>query len=159
MKFQITDETIMKTFIGYEGSVMDFAWAVFQKILTEVANAFQKGDITEEQFYRENKDIYFEMTFFQRRHENKKGNHVFQLALYNDLLYNKYRTRLKLNVVIISGHCCTFCNNLNNQQIPFEEALKEQYLGSNNCTRECGCNCTYAFRTLRDSNGKLIKND
>jgi hypothetical protein len=60
-------------------------------------------------------------------------------------------------VVFISFTCCPFCENLHNQEISFEEALKEQYLASKDCTGQRGCSCCYGYRGLRDSNGKLIK--
>ena len=88
------------------------------------------------------------MSLFFREHENKTVIMIFQLSLYNDLLYNKIRTGLKLNVVILSRYCCPFCDNLHHKEITFEEALKEQYLASADCTREIGCICSYATKGI-----------
>lgn len=134
----------------------DFAWYIFQNILTAIAEAYSKGEITEEKYYSENKDIYWEMTLFQRRYENKKGNNTMKLVLHNDLLYNKCRSELELNAVVIAVKgCCTYCDIQNGKTVPIDEAIKNPPMDCTKCTNKYGCRCTYAYQIRSNENSNF----
>ena len=88
--------------------------------------------------------------------EHRNGNHIKGVLLENELRLWELQTTYESEVVIISGHCCEYCDNLNHKQLSFKEALQKQYLASKDCTRVSGCNCCYGHVALRDSNDRLI---
>jgi hypothetical protein len=66
-------------------------------------------------------------------------------------------TGLKLNVVLIASKCCSECDKINEQKIPFEEVLKNPAFPYKNCIRKPFCFCCYGFEPVRDGNGRLIR--
>jgi hypothetical protein len=133
----------------------DFLWHVFQLIVKEIA----KQSHSEEQLYRLNEGVYLKMWEYLVTVENKNGNHVMRLHNENQLrLWQlQFQLKFKWHIVIISGHCCPYCDSLDEKELTFEEALEQQPLASKHCTRELGCNCCYVTRASRDANGRLIK--
>lgn len=151
-KYQIKEQNFKKVYAEEKGSVKDFAWLTFQKILKAIADAFVNGSITEEKFYQEQKAVYWEMTLFQRRHENKKGNHTYKEVLSNDLKLNKIQNgKYELNAIVICGseYCCEYCNSFNELSVPLEEAIKNPPLDCNKCTHHYGCRCLYGYEMLK----------
>lgn len=140
------------------GTVNDYAWAVFQHLIIEIAKSYHNGEMPEEDYYRKLRDTYWEMTLFQRRYENKKGNHTFQQYLLNDLLWNNAKeTQLQLNAIVIPVRgCCEYCDSVDGITVPIDEAIKKQQVDANKCKHEYGCRITYGYLSVRDSNGRLI---
>lgn len=130
------------------GSINDFAWFIFQKILEAIAKGFQNGALTIEDFYEQTRTTYWEMTSFQRRYENKKGNHTYKQFLLNDLVWNKAKLKeYKANAIVICGseYCCEYCNGQDEKTVPIDEAIKSQPLDSTKCKHHYGCRCCYGY--------------
>ena len=140
-------ENLKAVYAENGGSVNDFAWLVFQKILEALAKSFQNGKITDEYFYEKSRGVYGEMTLFQRRYENKKGNHTYKQFLLNDLLWNKAKSKkYRLNTIVISlKGCCEYCDTQDEKSVPIEEAIKKQPLDAIKCTNSYGCRACYGY--------------
>lgn len=134
--------------------IKDYLWFIFQSLLYESA----KQSKTEQELYKYQNMIYMEMLWFRRKVEKVKANEILQLALASLVRKTISETNFQLKVEIISGHCCPYCDNLNQHMFSSEEVLKNQYLGSRDCTNPQGCNCTYAFVPMRDEDDNLISN-
>lgn len=135
-----------------EASANDYLWHVFQTLLDSVVEKFN----TEEQLYELNFEIYSKMREFLVKVEKRNANHILKMMNENQLRLWKIRANFKSEVEIISGHCCEFCDSLNNKRISFEEAIEKRYLASKNCTNKYGCNCCYSQVSVKDENGNLI---
>lgn len=130
----------------------DYLWHIFQTLISSIA---EKAN-SQEQFYELSHATYSKMWEFLIHIEKRNGNHVKLLMHENEIRLWKLTTPFKSEVIIISGHCCKFCDDLNQIKISFEEALTNKYLASDNCTREWGCNCCYSLVSVKDENGDLI---
>lgn len=157
-KFGMNEENIRGYFETWKKGkepayVTDYMWTIFNQLLVEVAKQV-KDKVS---IYRLHADIYLQMSMFQRKYENKKGNHTLKQHFLNRLKHTEMESNLLMHVGIVSGHCCPFCDSLNNLSMSFKEALETQPLASSKCTREYGCNCTYTFKVLRDNNDRVIR--
>jgi hypothetical protein len=83
--------------------------------------------------------------------------HPFRKEIINQIKSKYYTSPFEVNVVIISGYCCEFCNNLNGKYFEIEELFEDLKIHSSKCTRINGCNCTIGFNGKRDKNDRLIK--
>jgi len=137
-----------------KGRINDYVWSQFQELLLIAAGKSN----TEYEFYKGQWEIYLSMADFRRRIEKSKANEIWSLMLNAKLRMHLSQSSVRLykKIVVSSGHCCEYCDSLNNKQFEIEDVLENQYLGSTNCTREYGCNCGYAFVPQRDKNGRLI---
>ena len=155
-KYGLTESKIRNGYKVWSGSgttrVNDYVWHLFQSLLLETA----KQSHTAAELYLNQRDIYFEMLYFRRKYEKDKANEILQLFLNAGLNKTLVETSLDLKVEIISGHCCEYCNSLNQKMYEPSDVIKNQYLGSNKCSNPKGCNCTYGFVPTRDSNDRLI---
>jgi hypothetical protein len=70
------------------------------------------------------------------KEERKNGNISFKLHLESKLRARQLTYKFKTKVIIVSGHCCEYCDALNGMELTFDEALKKQYLASECCTRK-----------------------
>ena len=157
-KFNLDEKAIFKYYNSWKATHEiaannDFLWSVFQQLLDATA----KQAINEEALYRYNYEIYKEMWHFLVYVEHKNANHVKNLMHENELKLWDLTQTIEYKIAIISGHCCKFCDSLNRQIMSFEEAIFKQYLASNKCTRERGCNCCYSMVSQRDENGRAIR--
>jgi hypothetical protein len=156
--FDLTESKIRQYYKVWEvdklsTSINDYYWHLLQNIVIDIAEYTS----SEEKMYQLNYETYLRMWEFLVRIEHKNGNQVKKLMHENELrLWKLQSTKFKKEVVIISGACCSFCDDLNGKQIAFEEALAKQYLASENCIREYGCNCCYSVISSRDENENLI---
>lgn len=134
-------------------SINEYFWYLLQNIIPAIAEQVS----SEEQIYQLNYETYFKMWEFLVYIERKNGNNVKKLMHHNEIkLWQLKQTNFRKEVVIISNTCCDYCESLNGKHISFEEALDKQYLASDQCTRENGCNCCYSVLTCEDENGELI---
>lgn len=158
LKYGITELGIRNSYFKESASgatnVKDFVWNLFQTLLADTA----KQSKTESELYSYHRDIYFQMLLFRRKHDKAKANDLLQLFFDAEIKRNLCETNLQLNVIVISGVCCESCDALNKKTYSPEDVLTNKYLGSNNCSNPKGCNCTYSFVAVRDSNGRLIIN-
>jgi len=108
-KFQMEEENIRNHFEKWKQNrvplIGDYLWFIFNFLLHEVV----KQSNTEIDIYKKHREIYYEMTQFQRLYENKPANHTYRLYLENDLRLKELESNMLLNVTIISGHCFSYC--------------------------------------------------
>lgn len=135
-------------------SSKDFIWSQFQELLLKAGQQAK----SEYELYEGQWKIYAAMLDFRRRIEKSKANEILQLHLKAYVQMSNAQSRLNLKCKIISGACCEFCDSLNGKKYEIDEVLGKQFLGSENCTNERGCNCCYALVPERDSNNRLILN-
>lgn len=131
--------------------INDYVWHLFQTLLSASANQSK----TTVELYNYQKDIYLEMLFFRRKYEKDKANKILQLFLDANIKKTLLETRSELRIIIISEICCDYCDGLSKSSYEPLDVLKNKYLGSEKCTDPNGCNCVYAFESIRDSNGRL----
>lgn len=131
-----------------------YLWYIFEK----VREAISKQATSEIQRCRLNAELFKKMWEYKIKIENKNANDILKLQFENQLHVLKLeQTVYRLEIEVISGHCCLFCNSLNGKKLSLEEALSKQPLASDQCTRQWGCNCCYAENFARDSNNRFIK--
>ena len=130
-----------------------YLWFVFQQMVILIPTQTEQDSPRQHRLLR---DVYFKMGEFMVTIEKKNGNHVKHLMLYHEIKGNDYQSTIELKIRIISGHCCPFCDALDKRELTFEEVLNDQPLASNKCTRQYGCNCTYAYFPQRDAAGNVI---
>ena len=88
--------------------------------------------------------------------KQKRPNKIIREKLDNYLKSQRPIGNYSMQIEIISGNCCEYCDSMNGNRIDLDEAIKKRYLASEKCTREWGCNCCYAYTAERDENGDLI---
>lgn len=154
-ELNMTESNIKEVFETEGSNIYDFAWHVFNRILSAIAST---NDITETKRYHLFKETNFQMVLFQRRYENKKANHIWKELMKNELLERYYDdTGLVLDVEIIAvKDCCEYCNSFDGKIISIEKALNELPYNPNECKNSYGCRSTLGFRGKRDENGRLI---
>lgn len=154
-KFGVTESEIHESYHSWDltqtKDVKDFVWYLFQSILEDVG----RSSSSLRELHSKQRDIYYQMLFFRRKFGKAKANEILQLFLESDIESNFANTNLSLKIKIISGYCCPYCNELNGKVFSYKEVMENKYLGSQKCTNEHGCNCTYAYIPQRDKNGKL----
>ena len=91
--------------------VKDYLWFIFQQLLFESA----KQSHSESDLYKNQVIIYSEMLDFRRRIEKAKANEILQLRFEAEIRQVTSDTNLLLEIEIISGYCCPYCDSLNNQ--------------------------------------------
>ena len=67
-------------------------------------------------------------------------------------------SELLLEVFLITTGCCKECDKLTGKRMPLKDAIKYKPLPYSKCIRETGCICCYGFESVRDENGRLIRN-
>ena len=82
--FKMELDNIKVVYTEHGGTVRDFGWHIFNRLLVALAKNFQDGIIPDTFYYERLREVYFQMTLFQRRHEGKKGNHTYNQFLLND---------------------------------------------------------------------------
>ena len=86
-----------------------------------------------------------------------KNIYVAQKGINNCDLQLAALGDLKMDVVIISGNRCQEMLEIKGKTFPLEDMLKCSILPYYKCKRIGGCICCYAFQSLRDKNGRLIR--
>ncbi len=160
-KFGMEEDYIRKHYeewkLDKEGATpKDFLWYTFQSII----NAIAEQAASEEQMYQLNYDTYFKMWQFLVSVEKRNANHITRLMYENQFrLWKAKGGVFKKEVVLIMKGCCDYCDSLNGLRVSIDDAIKNIYLGSVNCTHKLGCNCTCSAENCRDENGRLIRVD
>lgn len=155
--FNVTESNLRSAYSDWQkkqpaGSMGDFLWY----ILNDLLGVIGKQHHSLQQFHRLNIEVYKKMWHLLVYHENRNGNGPKHSMHENELNLWKLEAEWKSEVEIISGSCCSFCNDLKGKKLTFDEALNTQPLASKKCTREWGCNCCYTVTAVRGSNGRLI---
>lgn len=110
-------------------------------------------------FYLKQKSIYSLMTFFSRKLEGKKSNHTYKLLNDFDVLQqikdsNAYG--LEMEFAVLFGDC-NECNNIEKTRYSITEAMKNDFIPYDSCTRTRGCVCNFTLVPKTDKEGSLIK--
>ena len=154
-KYGMTEQKIISGYNNWSESgttsIKEYVWYLFQLLLEKDLKQFN----TKSELHRFLRDLYFEMLQFKRKNEKEKANDIFQLFLDLDIKQGM-DSNFELSVSIVSGHCCDYCDSLNENTYQILDVWENKYLGSMNCTNPKGRNCTYIFRGFRDSNDRLI---
>ncbi len=92
------------------------------------------------------------MVLFQRRHENKKANHIWNQVMQSDLMCYKAQSDNEENVQVeidpFDG-CCNYCLSFIDKFYSMKEVIDKPPHNSNKCTHEYGCRCFYLRKTIR----------
>lgn len=151
---KVISEDIFETYKTKQSqaSVNDFIWYIFNILLSE--NSRQSTNI--DKLYETKIEILLKMWEFVKRYEGKKGNDILQDV--EKIRMEKYKLLpFKVKLKIVSGHCCSFCDALKDKEFTIEEYLQQQPIGSDNCTRDGGCNCRTIAEAIRDASGELVR--
>jgi hypothetical protein len=131
--------------------VHDYLWYIFQILLAESA----KQSPNELELYRNNFKIHCKMWEFRIKVEGKKANDIKQLVEESRVRMETLQAPSYIEIKVSSGHCCPYCDGLNGMVFSPEDVLENQYLASDKCTRERGCNCRYVSVVMRNDDGSL----
>ena len=130
----------------------DFLWSLLQFLLIETTKTSKDAC----EMYKNHSYIYFNMARFRMDYENEKDHRLFQLA-HNNQIKSYGGTGFKMQVKVISGHCCEYCDSLNEKTFDLDYAIKNKMFDLEKCTRKLGCNCTTAGVPKRYKNGSLMR--
>jgi hypothetical protein len=135
------------------GSVNDFAWMIFNTILHEIPKQIPTSH---PHFYKFQADTYFNMALFQRRFENKSGNHVWSDMLRCKVHEQTNNFHFLLCYEIVGDSQCSHSMQYDGKKYGYSEILEELRVFNKNCSREKGCICMVCAIGVRNKNGSLI---
>ena len=160
LKFGLDEEsvrshyTVWKERSGVE-SVRDYLWYLFHVILGETAKQLKNP----RDLQKNNLEIYTAMWFFRTHVEGQKANDLQQLI--NDTRIRLWQTELPFHfkVKVLSGQCCPYCDQLNNQLFAADDLLQHHSFVTGQCSNETGCTCSITPVAERDAQGQIILRD
>ncbi|MEO2071854.1 MAG: hypothetical protein ABGW99_11025 [Zunongwangia sp.] len=135
--------------------IEDYLWYIFNRLLIE--NKHQSRDLIE--FYERNRLIYSEMISFRRKIEGKKANEIQNMYNRNIVeleLEKNSENGIAYDFTVITPQDCKACQHLTDKVISKREALENNTIPYENCTRTQGCVCLISIMPRRDENGRLI---
>jgi hypothetical protein len=121
-KYGITQKEL-KAFYNKKESIGDYAWQIFQKILSEIAIALQKGSITLKDFYNKTSDTYKQMAYLLKL-EGKDSRKIQGLQFENEVKYMELAYDDLIGIKVLSYGCCDGCHPYNNRILSVNEALE-----------------------------------
>ncbi len=121
-KYGITQKQL-KEFYSKEQSIEDYAWTIFQKILSEIVNAFEKRQISLEDFYNKTGDTYRQIAYLLKL-EKKDSRRIQALQFENEVRHMEIAFPELIGVKIFSYGCCDGCHKYHNQILTIEEAIE-----------------------------------
>lgn len=137
-------------------SIEDYLWYIFNHLLNE--NAKQSESL--KSLYKRNEKIYSQMLYFRRRFEGKKANEIQKLYNTNKVnldLESDLHSSLEMEFVIIGTNDCEQSKRLSEKIIAKEQALQNNIIPYEECSRRQGCVCLMGMKAKRDKNGRLIR--
>jgi hypothetical protein len=137
-------------------SIEDYLWFIFNHLLSE--NAKQSDNLLD--LYKRNERIYGEMISFRRKIENKNANEIQKAYNENKVnldLETGLNSTFEMEFKIIGVNDCEQSRKISGSSITIEQALKNETIPYENCTRKNGCVCLMSFVPKRDENGSLIR--
>jgi len=154
---RVDESIVRKYFTNYikkkpNSSKEDFLWALLQFLLIKTSKTAKD----EYEMYKNHSYIYFNMARFRMDYENEKDHRLFQLGI-NNQIKSYGGTGYEMQVRVISGHCCEYCDSLNGKRFDLDYAIKNKPFDLEKCTREFGCNCGTAGVPKKDKDGRLIR--
>ncbi|RXG16001.1 hypothetical protein DSM03_103186 [Leeuwenhoekiella aestuarii] len=158
-EFGMTEKNIVShyEFWKKEGSasIENYLWYLFNTLLDE--NSKQSTKLID--FYKRNARIYSQMISFRRKFENKKANEIQKAYNFNQInldLESMKDSNLEIEFLIVGVNDCKQSERISNKPITKEQALLNNTIPYDMCSRNTGCVCLVAVRPKRDSDGKLI---
>ena len=133
-------------------SVKDYLWYLLQVLLGETA----KQVTNEADFHKNNFEIYARMWELRVLIEEVRDNQLVRLREESRVMGEVASLPFVVDVQVLSGHCCPYCDALDQQTFSVEDVLRNHFIGSEKCTREWGCNCRYQTVPKWDAEGNAI---
>jgi len=154
-KYGITQKQL-KDCYDKEQSIGDYAWSIFQKILSEIAIAYQKETISLQDFYNKSGYTYRQMAYLLKL-ENKDSRKIQSLQFENEVKYIELAYSDLIGVKILSYGCCDGCHPYNNRILTIEEALEFAKSTETRCQPrfERSSRCTLIPETNEDANSPI----
>ncbi len=158
-EFGMTEDNILNHYQVWkkEGafSVEDYLWYIFNLLLDENS----KQSVHLKDFYSRNVQIYSQMISFRRKVESKKANEIQKL--YNSSKVNLdlescATSTFKFDFVIIGTNDCEQSKKISGKSITKEQAILNNVIPYEKCSRKQGCVCLMSMVPKRNSNGSLI---
>tara|TARA_R110001606_G_scaffold113742_1_gene240974 strand:- start:628 stop:1185 length:558 start_codon:yes stop_codon:yes gene_type:complete len=137
-------------------SIEDYLWYIFKYLLNE--NAKQSENLTN--LFERNEKIYSHMISFRRRYEGKKANEIQKLYNENKVnldLESDLHSSLEMEFVIIGAKDCKEGKKICEKIITKKQAIENNTIPYEQCSRIKGCVCLMAMKPKRDKNGRLIR--
>jgi hypothetical protein len=154
-KYGITQKQL-RDYYGKDQSIGDYAWSIFQKILSEIAMAYQNRTISLQDFYNKTGDTYRQMAYLLKL-EKKDSRKIQSLQFENEVKYMQLAYSDLIGVKILSYGCCDGCHPYNNRVLTVEEALKFAKTTETRCQPrfEKNSRCTLVPETKEDKNSPI----
>lgn len=136
-------------------SIEDFLWYIFNHLLSE--NAKQSESL--KSLLERNEKIYSQMIYFRRRFEGKKANEIQKLYNTNKVnldLESDLNSSFEMEFVIIGTNDCEQSKRVSEKTITIKQALENNIIPYEQCSRRQGCVCLMGMKAKRDENDRLI---
>lgn len=156
-EYGITSENFKTVYAETGGSVNDFAWSTFQKILIAIANAFKNNELAEMEFYEKTYRVYGEMTGFQVRFENKKGSHTWIQQQLNYIKYCQLQFENLEGFEVFCVSCCKPCDADYQKKFTIPETIGHVNTIESRCCATYGGHRTTYFPIVPEDPNSLIK--
>lgn len=137
-------------------SIEDYLWFIFNYLLNE--NAKQSEDAVG--LFKRNDQIYTQMLSFRRRVEGKKANEILKIFNTNRVnleLEQNISSRLEIDFIIIGTKDCEESEKVDGKIISKREAIENNIIPYEKCTRNQGCVCLMNVKVRRDKNGRIVR--
>jgi hypothetical protein len=130
--------------------VFEFLLGSMRQIGEEISLTYQGSNA----MYTRLRPVFFYLWELHKRYR-KDGTEYYRQVVFCDL---KAADELayQQSVMFIATGCCSTCEAKDGQIIPLREAVVNQPIPQNGCTRPAGCLCTYGIFGDRDADGNLI---
>ncbi len=137
-------------------SIGDYAWSIFQKILSEIAIAYQNGTISLQDFYNKTGDTYRQMAYLLKLGK-KDSRKIQSLQFENEVKYMELAYSDLVGVKILSYGCCDGCHPYNNKILTIDEALEFAKTTETRCQPKFKKNsrCTLIPEIKEDENSPI----
>jgi hypothetical protein len=154
-KYGITQKQLKDSY-EKDQSIGDHAWSIFQKILTEIAIAYQNSKISLQDFYNKTSDTYQQMAYLLKL-EKKDSRKIQSLQFENEVKYMELAYSDLIGVKILSYGCCDGCHPFNNRILTIEEALEFAKTTETRCQPrfEKSSRCTLVPEIKEDENSPI----
>jgi hypothetical protein len=130
--------------------VFDFLRGSMGQIAEEISLTYRGSDA----MYTKLRPVFFYLWELHKRYK-KDGTEYYRQVVMCDFKAANERT-YQQSVIFITTGCCSACEAKDGQVIPLREAVMNQPIPQDGCTRPSGCLCAYGIFGDRDPEGNLI---
>lgn len=137
-------------------NIEDYLWFIFNYLLNE--NAKRSDDVIG--FFKRNDQIYIEMLSFRRKIEGKKANEILKIFNTNRVnleLEQNISSKLEIDFIIIGTMDCEESKKIDGKIVSKSEAIENNIIPYEKCTRNQGCVCLMSAKPRRDKNGRIVR--